>query len=71
MPQSSPSLPSEVFAGNGDSTLMDLMDTAHVHDRDHGDDDDQLLNLYILGNFSVILLHELGNGYMSAKPTGG
>ena len=54
MPPEAP-LPSEVFAGDGDSTLMDLMDTAHVHDHNDGDDE-KLKTFKILGIFSAILM---------------
>ena len=42
-------LPSEVFAGDGDSTLMDLMDTAHAHD--HDDLDEEVLEKMFLGHY--------------------
>ena len=55
---SPPSLPSEVFAGDGDSTLMDLMDTAHAHD--HDDLDEEVLEKMFVGVpgpfFTVILV---------------
>ena len=51
-------LPSEVFAGDGDSTLMDLMDTAHAHD--HDDLDEEVLEKMFVGVpgpfFTVILV---------------
>ena len=46
----SPALPSEVFAGCGDRGLMDLMDTAHVHDHGAGDDEDLLIVYFNWGS---------------------
>ena len=42
---------------------MDLMDTAHVHDHNDGDDD-ELKTLKILSHFSVILMIFLMNPVM-------
>ena len=64
-------LPSEVFAGDGDSTLMDLMDTAHAHD--HDDLDEEVLEKDVhwcsWAIFYCDILDRLRNGCMPDRPT--
>ena len=69
-------LPSEVFAGDGDSTLMDLMDTAHAHD--HDDLDEEVLEKDVHWCYWAIfygdtrdILDRLRNGCMPDRPTRG
>ena len=67
-------LPSEVFAGDGDSTLMDLMDTAHAHD--HDDLDEEVLEKDVRwSSWAIIygdtrdILDRLRNGCLPYRPT--
>ena len=69
-------LPSEVFAGDGDSTLMDLMDTAHAHDHDDLDEevsgkDVRWSSWAIIYGDTRDILDRLRNGCMPDQQTRG